>query len=306
MTRVTAESAGGTPGDSFHTFVAPELNLAGGVVLSTTTCREARRLHRLAPTSCVALGRLLTAAAAAGFVQRRGALSLQIVGNGHMGQLFADVTPEGNLRGYVKNPTLSLPQDGKDPPLRHAVGGAIGRGQLSVIYMGQGHTFSQSTTELVSGEVDLDVEAFLDRSDQVPTALVCDVLLDGAEVALAAGVIVQALPGGDPGAVLPIRQALRDTLATRLHDEGPDPETLIKGVLPQARRTGEPQALRWKCRCSQARAEGSLKMLGPHDLAQMVDDKETAEVVCEFCSTRYEVPPDTVEKVFLDTITGRG
>src|SRR5207248_9036352 len=68
----------------------------------------------------------------------------------------------------------------------------------------------QGQVALVTGEVDEDVEAYLRSSEQVPAALGCEVILDEASrVRAAGGVLVQALPGGDPMQVREMQHALR-------------------------------------------------------------------------------------------------
>ena len=46
-------------------------------------------------------------------------------------------------------------------------------------------------------------------------------------------------------------------------------------------------------------------MLGPKDLAEMVDAREASAVHCEFCGVKYTVSPEDVERVFLNTITAQ-
>lgn len=293
--------------DGFYPFVDSTRHLAAGVAITTNVCREAQRLHRCAPTSCIALGRVLTACGMAARIQERGPVSFQMIGNGHLGQVYADVTPEGNLRGYVTNPTLAMSRpQGTVLSGRRSIAAAVGKGHLSAIRLGSGREFQQSTVDLVSGELDLDVEAYLNNSDQVPTALVCDVLMEGNNIVRAAGLIVQAMPDGDAEAVQGLRQTLHERFAELLGDTTLGPAELIAAFVPKANPAGAPVALQWKCRCSYERAVAGLKMLGPEELAKMVDDKEEANISCDFCETTYVVPASEVEQAFLDTITARG
>jgi molecular chaperone Hsp33 len=240
-------------------------------------------------------------------LQRRGQVSFQVMSQGHLGQVYADVTPDGDLRGYVRNPTLVLtqPADAPQSP-RQSIAGAVGGGLLSAIRLGSGREYHQSTVDLISGELDLDVENFLNHSDQVPTALVCDVLLDGIEVAHAGGIIVQGMPGAQAEHIAALRPKMRDELAGLLASDGLEPLAIIRHFLPEAEPVDAPSRLRWKCRCSYERATAGLRMVGPEELAKMVDDKEDAEVSCDFCGVAYVVPASQVEQVFLDTITARG
>jgi molecular chaperone Hsp33 len=297
--------------EQFRLVVDKDASLAAGVAITTEVCRTAQRLHGLESTSCIALGRLLTAAALSGLINKtRGALSLQVVCEGRLGNLFADIDEAGHLRGYVKNPSFDVPvTSGSDPAGRRNIDLGVRSGVLSVIRLGDDTRFHQSTTELVSGEIDLDVEHYLQSSDQIPTVMSCDVLLGpSAEVRLAGGIIVQALPGGDTERLEELRARVRRDFPSLLDLDGAagDALALLGEILPSAREVENPVALEWRCRCSYERVRNALAVLDPAELAQMVDEKQPASVRCDFCSKSYVVPPEDIEKVFLNTITARG
>lgn len=290
----------------FQLAVDRAAHLTVGATITTDVCASAQERHQLSSVSCVALGRLLTSAVLAALVERkRGGLSLQVICEGRLGQLFADVTDEGDLRGYVKNADFELPAvAGADT--RWMVGVAVGSGLLSVIRLGEGREFTQSTTELISGELDADVEHFLSKSVQTPTALVCDVLLDEAgRVRRAGGLIVQAMPDAEAAALSALSPGFPGVDFPKLLRTAQTPADLVRAVFPQAELI-DTTRVRWQCRCSHQRVVGALQMLSAEDLAQMVDSKEDASVSCDFCGRAYRVDAAEVERLFLETITARG
>lgn len=291
--------------DGYYGFVDPQRHISAAVAFTTDLVQTARELHRCARTSCIALGRVLTAVGLTGMTHRDGPVSFQIIGDGHLGQVYADVTPDGWLRGFLRNPTLAMSLSGVASGPRHSIAAAVGTGVLSVIRQGTGREFSQSTVELVSGELDTDVEAYLNNSDQVETVLVCDVLMSEAQVLRAGGLMLQALPEAEANSVLHLRETITSRFAHLLLEGERSPLDIVREFLPQARPT-ETLPLSWRCRCSYARAMSGLKMLGPEELAKMVDDRENAEISCDFCGKNYVVGPEDVEKMFLETITARG
>jgi molecular chaperone Hsp33 len=280
--------------------------LVAAVVTTTSTCRHARSAHSLSSTSTIALGRLLTASALAGLIQERpGDLSLQVVGQGRLGQVYADVTADGALRGYVKNAALALPlfpdeQQGG----RRSIAVGIGPGTLAVMRMGAGREYAHSTTELTSGEIDLDVERHLSRSDQIPTALACDVLLDERnEVAHAGGIVIQCLPDGDTTLLADLQTRLRaGDLAPALTRAQGDAEALLKLLLPEAEPVPGARELAWRCRCSNERVVRALKSLDVAELADMVDKQEAPVLDCHFCGKRYEVPAEEVRGIYQERL----
>jgi molecular chaperone Hsp33 len=287
-----------------------DVGLTVGVAVTTRACREAQRLQALGPTSVVALGRLLTTTALTGFVpDRPGGVSLQMISNGRLRQIFADVTDTGALRGYIKPPDLAMPPlTDKQRLGRRTLAHAFGEGVLSVIRVGDDEPFVQSSTDLVSGEIDTDVQHFLRVSDQIDSAVAADVLLaDDDTVRLAGGFVAQAMPGSASTSIASIAEALAgDAFAERLAAAGDDPQTLFASVFPNAVLTDPPVPIGWRCRCSYDRVLASLTMLGPSELADMVSREETAVVTCDFCLKQYRVSPEDVRAVYDDTIKGQG
>ena len=92
---------------------------------------EARTRHNMSPIATTALGRLMTGGAMMGTMMKSDAdvLTIQIKGNGPIGQMTVTADAKGRVKGFVANPEVMLPlKDGKLD-----VAGAVGIGVLSVI-----------------------------------------------------------------------------------------------------------------------------------------------------------------------------
>lgn len=282
--------------DGFYSLLMREKGVVIGVVRSTETCRKAQEVHDLGSTASIALGRLLTATALVSYVQkRRGLLSFQVVGPGKLRQIFADMTDTGGLRGYVKNPHIGFPlAPGEDPRGRIAIGHAIGEGSCSMIREPEKGEFVQSATDLVSGEIDEDVEAAVRMSEQIVTRLACDVLLDEKlGVRLAGGIILQPLPHGDVPTLESIAEKVRNGgFAKLLEKHAGDVLAVVREIAPEAESVEAEQEVMWKCRCSVERVRGALQMLTAHDLNEMIAKDEPVKVTCDFCGTVYSVGVD--------------
>lgn len=260
----------------------------------------------LEPTSAIALGRLLTATALLALTRNQpGVTGLQVLSKGRIRQIFADSTHDGRVRGFVKHPDLSFPlTDGESASGRRRIAPAVLPGQLSVVRKRDSGEYAQSAVELVSGEVDRDVEHFLWQSDQVPTVMGCEALLNAdGQIEMAGGVLVQALPDGDLDAVEESRNRIcRGALADFMRERSDDPQALLTHVAPDARVVDVPQLLRWECRCSASRAVRSLRLMSPADLAEMIDAEEPAEVKCDFCSTLYRIEVRVLREIFIGLV----
>src|SRR5580698_2427895 len=177
-------------------------------VTSTEVAREAVRRHGAGPAASLALSRGLTAGLLlATLTKDDERVTLQVLGDGPLGGVTADATAAGTARAYVKHPgvVLRLPAGGR-PSLAEAVGR---NGLVSVIRdLGLGATFSGQIA-IASGEIDEDVEAYLEKSEQVVSALACDTLFapDGT-LDFAAGILIQALPGSEGAALVAQARAL--------------------------------------------------------------------------------------------------
>ncbi|MCK6551853.1 Hsp33 family molecular chaperone HslO, partial [Myxococcota bacterium] len=265
--------------------------------------------HKLAPTSAIALGRLLTATALVELSSKRnGSTSFQIITQARMHNVYADLTHDGNGRGFVRGRDLAFPALGAEKDGRRSVAAALFPGKLHVVRALENGRYTHSTTELATGEVDTDVEHFLQQSDQVSTALACDVLVDGSgTVDRAGGVMIQCLPGGDEARLRALREVVHErSWARRIAEHDADPSGLLHELVPEAVLVGSPRSIQWKCRCSRQRAIASLQMLSPQELAEMTSNEAPTVVDCDLCGTSYSVEPAEVLAVFTTLIKAQG
>lgn len=270
------------------------------VLTSTQLVRAASAAHGISGTSAIALGRLLTATGLVGLASPRpGVTSIQILSQSRVRQLFADVTEEGWLRGYVKNPSLSYPiLLNEDLFGRRTIGPAVVPGQVSVVRMGERGEYVQSATPLRDGEVDADVDHFLNQSDQVPSILRCDVLVDrdGAVVA-AGGVLARALPDTRLEDIQTMAARIQSGLVDEMLREGASAEQLLAALAPQGHETEARMTPVWRCRCSKAKVLSTLRLLDVMELAQMVASDEAVEVRCDLCNTLHVAEPSELETI---------
>src|ERR1700694_2189383 len=82
--------------------------------ITTDLVRETQKRHELAPTASAAVGRLITGAVLLGAsLKGRERLTLQIAGDGPLGQIAADahLEPSGAVgaRAYTRNPHVDIP-----------------------------------------------------------------------------------------------------------------------------------------------------------------------------------------------------
>ncbi|MEL6183610.1 MAG: Hsp33 family molecular chaperone HslO [Myxococcota bacterium] len=278
------------------------------VFTSTALVQDGCRAHGLGGTSAIALGRLLTATALVGLTSKRpGVTSIQILSQSRIGQVFADVTEHGWLRGYVRNTTLNYPLIlNEDLEGRRTIGPAVVPGQVSVVRMGERGQYMQSATPLRDGEVDTDVDHFLNQSDQVASVLRTDVLMSKyGDIKAAGGILVQALPDTRLEDMQAVQSVLEGGLVTRGLREGWEAEALLESVAPGAVETDPRIVPIWRCRCSREKVLSTLNMLDAMELASMVAEDRPVEVKCELCNTEHVIPLNEVEEIMKNKTSAR-
>ena len=233
-------------------------------------------------------------------------LRIQIAGEGQLGQIMVDVHGDGRGRAALQvalppeHPLHILADERPRPVLAPVVGlpgtMTITR-DLGVARRYQGHV------ELVSAEIDEDLQAYLLESEQVESALRVAVQLDAkGQVVAAGGVLVQALPGTEVALVEAVRErlaegALYESLARGLSHEAL--AALALGVEPDALELGTAleRPLRFECNCGPERARRVLSSLGAEDLDKLADEQPVTEIRCNFCGKVTEVSADAVREI---------
>lgn len=265
--------------------------------VTTALVADAARRHELSAAAARATGRALTSGVLlATLTKGDERVTVQLIGDGPIGSITVDANGTGDVRGYPLHP-----QAGADFAADRNVADLVGRrGVVNVLRDLGLKELYQGQIALVTGEVDEDIEAYLRTSEQVPSALGCDVLLDGNRVMGAAGILVQAMPGGEADVVRETQHALRTGLIAELLREGVRSARTFAGRAWTAgplEFIGGERTVRFHCRCSSERIGEMLALLGTVDLDEMIAEDKPAEVVCNYCNTRYQIGRSELERI---------
>ena len=273
-------------------------------VTTTDIVERARQIHKTLPTATAALGRLLSAASMMGNMQKveNGSITLQVKGGGPLGTVLAVSDAEGNVRGYVQHPQISILEKYRG---KLDVGAAVGTdGMLTVIRDLQMKEPYVGSVELVSGEIAEDIASYFVQSEQCPTACALGVLVDKDQhVRAAGGYIIQLLPGAPDETINKIEAGIEKAGAvTGLLDSGLSAQGLLEAVLADLDlEILETSPVSYKCYCSRERVMSTLISLGKKDLQEIVEDQETIHIECQFCDTIYDFTPTEIAGI-LDEI----
>jgi molecular chaperone Hsp33 len=271
---------------------------------ATEVVGELRRLQGTEPAVTAAIGRLATGALLFGAMLKKAdhQVTLRIRGDGPAGTLLATADGKGDVRGLVVNPTTDVDQvrNGK-----LNVSGVVGRnGRLTVTRdLGMRHPYV-GVVELVSGEVGDDLAHYLVSSEQIPSAVGIGVFVrPNGSVEAAGGYMVQLMPGVGESTTAEIEEIVGSLPhPTTMLRAGDSPEDILARIFPRGFDVLDRLPVRFHCPCSLERVERSLLMLGEDELRTIMrNDAErgVTEVICEFCTERYELTTAALETLIL-------
>ena len=263
------------------------------------TVQKARELHDTTPVASAALGRLLTAGAMMGVMLKNedDLVTLQIKGDGPLEGELVTADCKGRVKGYVFNPHVDIPPKS---PEKLDVGGAVGKGFLTVIkdlglkepYVGK--------TELISGEIAEDIAYYYATSEQVASAVALGVLVDkDTSIKEAGGFIIQPMPGVSEEIISKLEFRINTIpYITELLSMGDTPESILNLILGDMDlKIIDKIPTEYFCGCSRERVEKALLAIGEKDLQQLLEEDKKAELSCHFCNKVYNFDENDLKRL---------
>lgn len=279
--------------------IAADETVRAFAIRSTDLTAEAREIHRTLPVVTAALGRLLSAGAMMGSMMKgeKDKLTLQMKGDGPIGQMTVTVDSHGNVKGFPANPAVDIPRKYAG---KLDVGGAVGRGLLTVIMdLGLKEPYNGSV-EIQTGEIGDDLAYYFTVSEQTPSAVGLGVMVDtDSSVKHAGGFIIQIMPDADEDTIAAIETKMAGAPpVTTMMEEGMTPEDILKYYLGDLGLViTETQPVRYYCGCSKEKVARALATICTQDLEDIINDGEEIEVKCYFCNSAYKYSIEELEDI---------
>ena len=265
------------------------------------TVESLRKAHNTSPVVTAALGRLATGALMMGVdMKDKGeSVTLKIESEGPIKGMTVVADPEGNVKGYPVEPLVIIPANSKG---KLDVGGAVGKGSLSVIKdMGLKEPYT-GQVPLISGEIAEDLTYYFAASEQIPSSVALGVLMNKENtVRQAGGFMIQLMPGADEDVLSRLEERLASMKSvTACLDEGMGPREIMELLLSDMEpEINEKIPVRFRCGCSRERMEAAIISIGRKDLRSLIDEGEPVEAVCHFCGTKYRFEVEELKKLWL-------
>jgi molecular chaperone Hsp33 len=222
-----------------------------------------------------------------------GRMTLQVQGGEHVRLLVLQCDNHLRLRGLARF------GDALPDAFTELVDGGV---LCITVESGKGRERYQSIVPL--SEVDLAqcLELYYRQSVQLPTAFML-----AANEERATGLMLQAMPERTPGsgAWRRLTESLANLDVMRMSRL--DDETLLSVVFPEDDiRLFDADPVEFHCDCSVERIENMLRMLGTHELVDLVTDQNVVEVRCEFCNQAYNVTAERIFALAAEVSGGQG
>ena len=258
-------------------------------VTSRDLVAYARDAHDLSPVAAAALGRTMSAALMMADMLKgpQDLLTIKIDGDGPIGGIVVTADNLGGVKGYVLNPDVDLPNNS----FGHLnVGGAVGRGTLTVIrdmgmkdpYVGQ--------TAIQTGEIAEDITYYYAVSEQIPSSVGLGVLVSRKEkkILQAGGFIIQLMPFAEEETISALEKNLQGIdPVTKMLSDGYTPEQMLEKVLEGMNlEVTEKTPVAFRCNCGKDRYERALVLLGRDEVQKIADEGQPVEITCQFCGKK--------------------
>ncbi|WP_339060677.1 Hsp33 family molecular chaperone HslO [Tepidibacillus marianensis] len=268
-------------------------------IRSTELTNELQQSHKTTPVASAALGRAATIGAMMGaMLKGEEKLTIQIKGDGPVGQIIIDANSKGIVRGYITNGQVDLPLNAKG---KLDVASAIGQGYLYVVKDLGLKDYYTGNVPLISGELGEDFTYYFTHSEQTPSAIGVGVLVNpDYKIRAAGGFIIQILPGVDEELVNQIEKKLSTMdSVTSLIDHGLSPEQILEQLLGEI-QVLERMKIQFQCNCSYERIDNMLIGLGKDEIEDLIEKEGKAQIICQFCNKEYHYQREDLERLLVE------
>jgi molecular chaperone Hsp33 len=203
----------------------------------------------------------------------------------------------GNVKGFAANPAVDI-------PLKYAgkldVGGAVGKGFLTVIMdLGLKEPYN-GQVEIQTGEIGDDLAYYFTVSEQTPSVVGLGVMVDtDSSVKHAGGFILQVMPDAAEETIAALEAKVADAEpVTTMMDKGMSPEDILDYYLGDlGLRITEKLPVRYYCGCSKEKIRSLIASMPKEEIQAMIDENHGAEANCRFCNKRYTFTENELEEL---------
>jgi len=218
-----------------------------------------------------------------------GAVALQSRGDGALIRSLAECREQKYLRGIAH-----LDEDAPVPANPDNLAEWLNNGQLALSLIPPAdsqQTPYQGLVPLQGATLSDNLETYLQHSEQLPSRMYL-----AEERDCVTGLLLQRLPSADLASEMTLAAeeeawhsiiTLADTVTEQELASLPPQDMLRRLFAEYPCRLFPARELSFKCSCSRAKSDRTLRVLEADDLQSLLDELGSIDVDCEFCGTRY-------------------
>lgn len=312
-------------GDLVQPFQIENLELRGRLVRLSPALDAILTPHAYPPEVAGILAETVTLAAAlSSGLKFDGVFTLQTQSDGPVGLMVADITSEGDMRGYARYDEERLGKITADASSAGAIGPVprlLGAGHLAfTVDQGPDTERYQGITELTGATMTDCAHTYFRQSEQLDTAIMLSSTLgdaggDGAGLR-AAALLLQRLPtsAGQGADMVDVsdddwRHAvvmMSSLTSEELLDPALSPSQVLYRLFHEdGVRVYQERAFRAKCRCSRIRVMTTLKSFPKDEIRSLRAEDGKVIVTCEFCKAEYVFDEAALDALYLDDASAK-
>lgn len=299
--------------DTLNRFLFPVASVRGELVHLDETWRTVLERHAYPETVRHLLGQMMVASALlTATIKISGSIIMQVQGDGPITLLVVECRPK-NLSEESESEQSDVEESaGEAWRSRYELRGmaqwngevpagdlasSFGTGRLVItIDPGPGMERYQGIVELTGTTLAEAIDAYLERSEQLPTRMW--LAADGKQ---AAGLLLQRLPGTEADEEHWHRLT---TLAATITDkellELEGREVLHRLFHEEDLQLFPEEPVRFHCSCSRERVANLLRGMGLDEILDIVRTEGAVEVNCEFCNMHYRFDAVDAQQLFVE------
>lgn len=262
---------------------------------------SAKNIHKLSKTATKIMGDIVTIGAIMGADLKEDTdnITIQIKGNGPIGQVVCVAKKGAKIKGYIQVPHLET-----EPTKEGKIDEKLAIGDNGTIYIIKDMGLKEpyvGITELINGDI---VNAFVQyyaKSEQIPTVLATGMLFDNENnIKVGGGYIIQLMPDATTEIIEKIENAIKKAPSiSQMLEQDYDLVKIAKTI------TGDNDILmmlgiiqnEYACDCSKERMEKGLISLGKSEIEQIINEGKDIHTKCQFCNKDYEFTIDELSNL---------
>lgn len=290
--------------DLLHRFLFDDCDIRGEIVTLGDSYREVLSHNPQVPAIRRLLGEFLAAVGLlSSTLKFDGKIILQARGDGHISTIMAECNHHNHVRGIVR--TNAAQPLGDDLAHSGSLQQLLGNGVLVITIEPQRSENFGGKLERHQGIVPMDaedlagcLEHYFQQSEQLATRL-----WFAADNDTVSGFLIQALPqqlitnSDDNRDKWETINALASTVKSEELLELEHSTLLYRLFNEHPLRLFEPKALHFACSCSRERSASALLSIGKEEVEELLLEKGSIDIDCQFCNQHYHFAADEVRKL---------